>query len=570
MSCNLLEVDVLESGIQGLSAYEVYVQNGGELSETQWLESLKGESGQDGYTPVKGTDYWTESDVNEIKDYVDEEIGKIDFSDYATKEEIPDISNLATKDEIPDISNLAEKSEIPDISNLAEKSEIPDVSEFATRSELPDVSDFITKEVDDLTNYELKTNTGASIELSINSSTYVMTASLKNSAGTVLNSQSIDLPLETMVIGASYDSTNKQIILTLKSGETTSFSVADLVSGLVSTNDLNSALALKQDTLTTGENITIDNGVISATDTTYDVATTSRNGLMSTSDKDKLDGIDMSTKQDILQVSTIPDASASDIGKIVQYIGETNNNYKNGYFYQVISETQTENNEEVTTYRWQNINIQDTGLADGLLHILKPVEGTDYVVINDGNMTAGLFYLVPLGYRIGFIDSNGDFKPFYMQGSNGQPSSYDEINGTSWGYGLTSVKIMCFSNTTDFATISSGDVYIKAFIIKCSPSYGSSILAERSLKKSIRNGYPTDGSLGTQGSAFPNGNYALRSEVLAKDNGVAFSPTNNYHPATKKYVDDSIANIDLSNYATTSYVDEAISTAITDTLGGEY
>ena len=60
MSCNLIEVEVLESGIQGLSAYEVYVQNGGELSEKEWLESLKGQDGADGYTPtvaVEGTDY---------------------------------------------------------------------------------------------------------------------------------------------------------------------------------------------------------------------------------------------------------------------------------------------------------------------------------------------------------------------------------------------------------------------------------------------------------------------------------------------------------------------------------
>ena len=80
MSCNCLDVEVLESGIQGLSAYEVYVQNGGQLSETEWLESLKGENGQDGYTPVKGTDYWTTEDVNEIKEYVDEQIDNIDLS----------------------------------------------------------------------------------------------------------------------------------------------------------------------------------------------------------------------------------------------------------------------------------------------------------------------------------------------------------------------------------------------------------------------------------------------------------------------------------------------------------
>lgn len=49
----------------------------------------------------------------------------------------------------------------------------------------------------------------------------------------------------------------------------------------------------KQDTLTAGSNITIDaNNEISATDTTYSDATTSASGLMSSTDKTKLNGIE--------------------------------------------------------------------------------------------------------------------------------------------------------------------------------------------------------------------------------------------------------------------------------------
>lgn len=33
-----------------------------------------GQNGADGYTPVRGTDYWTEADKAEIKAYVDEAI----------------------------------------------------------------------------------------------------------------------------------------------------------------------------------------------------------------------------------------------------------------------------------------------------------------------------------------------------------------------------------------------------------------------------------------------------------------------------------------------------------------
>lgn len=48
----------------------------------------------------------------------------------------------------------------------------------------------------------------------------------------------------------------------------------------------------KQDKLTAGANIQIQNNVISATDTTYNNATTSQAGLMSASDKSKLNGIE--------------------------------------------------------------------------------------------------------------------------------------------------------------------------------------------------------------------------------------------------------------------------------------
>ena len=85
-------------------------------------------------------------------------------------------------------------------------------------------------------------NIGNKLSVSINTSTYVMTMSLLKDDGTVLSTQTIDLPLETMVIGASYDATNKKIVLTLKNGTTTSFSVADLVSGLAKTSDLNNKL----------------------------------------------------------------------------------------------------------------------------------------------------------------------------------------------------------------------------------------------------------------------------------------------------------------------------------------
>lgn len=77
------------------------------------------------------------------------------------------------------------------------------------------------------------TKYAASLSMSINSSTYVVTGQLKDQDGNDLgNAQTIDLPLETMVVGGSYDDVNKKIVLTLKNGNTVDIPVADLVSGL--------------------------------------------------------------------------------------------------------------------------------------------------------------------------------------------------------------------------------------------------------------------------------------------------------------------------------------------------
>ena len=38
--------------------------------------------GKDGYTPVRGTDYWTATDIAEIKSYVDEQLGVIENGSY--------------------------------------------------------------------------------------------------------------------------------------------------------------------------------------------------------------------------------------------------------------------------------------------------------------------------------------------------------------------------------------------------------------------------------------------------------------------------------------------------------
>ena len=152
-------------------------------------------------------------------------------------------------------------------------------------SDLINDSGFVDKDVNNLTHYTLAVDSGSFIDLDINSTTYVVTLSLKNSSGTVISSDSIDLPLESVVVNGSYDSTNKKIVLTLQSGSTIDIPVGDLISGLqteiTSSNKLASDLVddtnqvnkfvsttekntwnAKQDVLVSGTNIKTINTLI--------------------------------------------------------------------------------------------------------------------------------------------------------------------------------------------------------------------------------------------------------------------------------------------------------------------
>lgn len=88
------------------------------------------------------------------------------------------------------------------------------------------------------------TKYGVSISVTIDDSTYVLTTILKDQDGNTLGTaQTIDLPLESMVVDGEYDDTTKKIILTLKNGQTVEFSVADLVAGLQTEITVNNKLS---------------------------------------------------------------------------------------------------------------------------------------------------------------------------------------------------------------------------------------------------------------------------------------------------------------------------------------
>ncbi len=96
---------------------------------------------------------------------------------------------------------------------------------------------------DDLANYSLITETGSQVALTLDNTNYKMKVILKDKNGnTIYTSNEIDLPMESVVINGFYDNTTKEVVLTLVNGSTIRFSVASLVSGLVSDEDLTAIL----------------------------------------------------------------------------------------------------------------------------------------------------------------------------------------------------------------------------------------------------------------------------------------------------------------------------------------
>ena len=211
-----------------------------------------------------------------------------------------DSSSLATVATSGSYADLSNKPTIPTVNNatITIQKNSTKVDDFtANQATNKTINITVPTTAADVSALPASTLYGASFELSINSSTYVVTATLKDQNGDTLGTaQTIDLPLESVVVNGSYDSTNKKIVLTLQSGSTIDIPVGDLVSGLqpeiTSSNKLSSDLVddtnhshkfatasqlTKLDNLPTittiGSNLSLSSGTLSATDTTYSAFT---------------------------------------------------------------------------------------------------------------------------------------------------------------------------------------------------------------------------------------------------------------------------------------------------------
>ena len=115
-------------------------------------------------------------------------------------------------------------------------SELEAISEAASDDVLAivDVSETETRKI---TKGNLLVGAGHTIEMSLNSTTYTLTLSLKNEAGTVLNTQTVDLPNENALTNITYS--NGILTLTKQNGATSTVDISGLISGLLSETTFN-------------------------------------------------------------------------------------------------------------------------------------------------------------------------------------------------------------------------------------------------------------------------------------------------------------------------------------------
>lgn len=86
---------------------------------------------------------------------------------------------------------------------------------------------------------------GAFVEFSLDTNTYVLTLNLKNSTGDILSTAKIDFPMESVVVGGSFDEATSEIVLVLKNGNEIRFPVSNIVGGFISDKEFEDFLATK-------------------------------------------------------------------------------------------------------------------------------------------------------------------------------------------------------------------------------------------------------------------------------------------------------------------------------------
>lgn len=239
----------------------------------------------------------------------------------------------------------------------------------------------------------------------------------------------------------------------------------------------------------------------------------------------------------IPQKGEMPEASADYLDKIYQYIGEDTEEFTKGFFYQCISETAEDG---TVTYSWSELTFGEAGSSKNTNNIYEVVSSQNLGTSSSDFWSANDKVLEAMNK--------------YLKGEIGIPA-----------FRITAVG----TNTT----INSRDMYLRiGNIDNLTYNYFGShlVIQEVGFEQALMlHSYRMTFTLVQDGTT---GNYLLKGsiswdynkrKVLAEGINASYTPTDDYNPATKKYVDEAVANAgggggDLTGYATEDYVNEKV------------
>lgn len=396
-------------------------------------------------------------------------------------------------------------------------------------SQLENDKSYIDNSVSNLVNYELKGKTGTNLGVSIDNTTYVMTIDLKNTAGDVISTGSVDLPLESMVVGASYDDSTKEIVLTLQSGEEVKFSVADLVSGLVS----QSTFDTKMNEISQEFNHKFDMPYYYEYNGDTDFEDTSETTLAMFNEIKEL--MEAGQKPCIIVKKGATGANSYiTYHFIVPQFGSLDTTY--------IMLKGSPIRKDGSTFNLVALNCEkDPGTNQIIKVYEKKADGS--ISINDGNKI--YFYKMTENYNkhdtteatlsmfneIAEKWRNGEKPLLLVQGYNSfEQYSWYAISAPLHGSWASNYLIFKFPSV--YATQKGGNDYWGDLEISCTANNttdGIITAVDTSQKSQF---YTT---------RYDGGSSRDTNKVLTTDNTSSYTPTADYHPATKKYVDDTVA-----------------------------
>lgn len=283
----------------------------GELTSNDVTDAL-------GYTPATAEQgNKADSAVQTIKigtETIENVDGTVTLPTYPTKASLG-LGSVAELD-VPATSGAAATATEAvrgDDPRLSDARPASDVSAWAKEATKPSYSAAEIGALSDSTKY------GSAIGMELDSTTYEITIQLKDQDGNSLGAaQSVDLPLESVVVGGSYDSTNKKIVLTLKNGNTVDVPVGDLVAGLQSEITSNNML---------------DADLVDDTTSTHKFATAAQLAQIATNTsaiEDKADKTDLPSSPSDIGAATAAQGEKADTAVQTIQIGGTTQTKTNG------------------------------------------------------------------------------------------------------------------------------------------------------------------------------------------------------------------------------------------------